>query len=113
MAAPSSTEILNKTRVVLESEGVKIDRNKDTDALGNQILPAMASMRDIQTPLYSWEPIGRGGVKRGILVRMRNIIVNVLERTIMRQQKYNELTYQAILELQSQLDAIKNSPRKS
>jgi hypothetical protein len=113
MAAPSSNEILSKTRVILESEGIKIDRDKDTDVLSNQILPAMASMRDIQTPLYSWEPIGRGGAKRNLLVKMRNIIVNVLERTIMRQQKYNELTYQAILELQSQLDAIKSSSRKS
>ena len=112
---PLSEQILQNTRDILKTEGVQQSVNSG-DTLASQVLPAMASTRDIQSAFYSFappkvkSPISAG--KNAVLRRMKNIVINIMERTVMRQQKYNELTYQAILELKAQIDELKrDAPR--
>lgn len=102
----SSEEILAKTRELLKNEGYDLEDGSTEDRLEKLIIPALAASRNVQGALYSYEPAyGSSPVrklKNFILGKLRNITVAVVEKAIMRQQKVNELTYRAILELQQE-----------
>lgn len=76
------------------------------DKLRSSILPALAASRSVQDSLYSWKPRQGGSftrrLKSSLLSKIKMVVVNVLERFVNKQQKYNELTYQAIVELASE-----------
>ncbi|MCA9379142.1 hypothetical protein KC640_01825 [Candidatus Dojkabacteria bacterium] len=106
MTTPSSEEILAKTRELLKNEGYDLEDNSTGDKLDKLIIPALAASRNVQGALYSYEPAYGSSIvrklKNFVLGKLRNITVAVVEKAIMRQQKVNELTYQAILELQKE-----------
>lgn len=95
---------------VLKNEGLDTDHNSNmspVEKLEKLIIPAFENSRNIQSSLYAYQPTPGSGfvrkVKNTILSKVRNITIAVLERTIMRQQKVNELTYQALLEIVKEL----------
>lgn len=99
-------ELLSKVNDVLKQEGIAVDQDSNlsgVEKLDKLILPALENSKNIQSSLYSYQPTpGKGfarKVKNIILSKVRNITIAVLERTIMRQQKVNELTFQALREL--------------
>lgn len=115
--APSSEEILAKTRELLRNEGYNLDDSSTDDKLGKLIIPALAASRNVQGALYSYEPAYGSSIvrklKNFILGKLRNITVAVVEKAIMRQQKVNELTYQAIIELQQQNAELRKQLERS
>lgn len=112
MTTPSTQEVLQNVDDLLSDEGLTPDQADSGHKLEEHILPVLEKSRDIQSYLYSYEPPHARGfvrkLKNTFLTKMRNIIVNVMERATMRQQKYNELTYQAILELAQENRELKS-----
>lgn len=106
----TSGQLLDHVNQVLETEGILTGNNSDMTAIEKiekLILPALENSKNIQSSLYAYQPTpGKGfmrKVKNTILSKVRNITIAVLERTIMRQQKVNELTFQALTELVKEL----------
>src|SRR5688500_2884171 len=102
---PSSTEILNNVNEVLANEGADTS-NQYTDSLDileKLILPGLKNSKNTMSSLYKYTPPQKGGIlgkfKGMVLIRLRNIILNVVEGESMKQHKFNELTYKAIEEL--------------
>ena len=102
--------VLTGVRQVLAAEGQSPDVSTHRSA--GELLTALAAARDIQTPFFAPASSGTGSagkkLKSMFTSRLRNIIINVLERTVLRQQKFNELTYQTITELQAQIDELRS-----
>ena len=46
-------------------------------------------------------------MKNMVLGRLKNITLNVVERESMKQQKFNELTYQSIQNLTKEIEELK------
>ncbi len=109
-------ELLENVNEILADEGYESSESESENKLEELILPALATSRDIQSYLYAYEPpSGKGFVrkiKNTLLSKLRNIIVNVLERLTMRQQKFNELTYQALIELTEENKNLKDQLSK-
>ena len=114
--APESQAILENAKKMLKAEGITTDSSEPDNKLEQHILPVLEKSRDIQSYLYSYEPPHASGIvrkaKNFVLTKFRNIIVNVMERVTMRQQKYNELLYQAIIELQRENAELKDQISK-
>ncbi|GAB4284436.1 MAG: hypothetical protein Kow0081_1610 [Candidatus Dojkabacteria bacterium] len=74
------------------------------------ILPGLYNSKNTLGSLYKFVPKQKSGIfgklKNKFLHKMKNIVINVVERESMRQQKFNELTYQSIMNLQKQIDEI-------
>jgi hypothetical protein len=94
--------LLKKVNEILENEGELIENNSKNslDAIEENIIPAMANAKNTLASLYKYAPKDKKGLigklKNGILGRLKNITLNVVERQSMQQQKFNELTYNAI-----------------
>ena len=116
MERPSSQEILDNVDELLADEGMAVDSGDKGSRLETHILPVLEKSRDIQSYLYSYEPPHAKGsvrnLKNTFLSKMRNIIINVMERVTMRQQKFNELTYQALVELQKENQELREQVSK-
>jgi hypothetical protein len=101
---PSSEEILAKATDFLQTQGVDNEGQPSTpEEKMAQIMEALTKARNTQSALYSWEPPSGGGlarkVKNTIQLKLKNIILNALEKYVARQQKFNEIAYQAIVAL--------------
>ncbi len=121
MSIPTSQQLIEKADAIIIAEGRDSAQSVNKDPIAKVeelILPALVSSKNIQSSLYSYRPTAGsspiGKVKLFILNKLRNVIIAVLERTIMRQQKVNELTYQTVVELtnmhrelQKELDSLK------
>lgn len=111
MATPSASELLANVQSVLQSEG-SVAESSNKDKLRELILPALESTRNTHSALYGYEPPHASGfvrkLKNFVLSKFRNVTINVLEQQVMKQQKFNELTYQALLEMSQELDRLKN-----
>lgn len=120
---PSASSVLTKTQEFLSNHGHAHEQIlTTTDRLKSDILPALESAKQIQSTLYGWEPPRNQGSVRKLkniaLIRMKNVVVSMLETTIMRQQKFNELVYQALVELEAenkrlQAELTKQSPNNT
>ena len=104
---PSAPEMSKKVDKFLESQGFDVQDTDQSDKLA-QIIKMLETSRNTQNALYSWEPAHGTGLVRGlknfILKKIKNVVVNILEKYINRQQKFNELTYQALVEIQASMD---------
>lgn len=111
MSAPSSKKILEKTRQFLHAHGELEDSASSKDKLRELIIPALQSSKNIQSAFYSWEPPHSKGLARKpknfILQKLKSIVINILEKSFMRQQKYNELLFQAVSELKTENDDLR------
>lgn len=100
---PNSAQILQNADDLLTAEGYENAADGSRDKLRDLVIPALTSAKDIQTSFYSWQPTqGNALIRVGkslVLGRLKNIIINVLDKMVTRQQKYNELMFQAVQEL--------------
>ncbi len=110
-----SSELLQQVDGVLRSEGMDSANNSKMtplEKLEKLIIPAFESSKNVQSSLYAYQPTPGSGlvrrIKNKLLTKVRNVTIAVLERTIMRQQKVNELAYQAIIELKEELKVLKS-----
>ena len=91
-------ELLVKIRELIKEEGIaNMSRIEDREQLINEfILPALDRSKDIQKDLYSDFTHQSSGllskVKRTIITKLANITRNVVEKSFMRQQKFNNNT---------------------
>ncbi len=103
--APSSDEILTNTRTFLHKQG--LNENVEAEDRLEKIFEILAASRNTASALYNWEPPqGKGlprKIKNFIQLKLKNIILNTLEKYVMRQQKYNEVVYQALLEIKTEI----------
>lgn len=106
---PNSEGLLNNVNQILTEEGSE-DTNQYTDSLDileKLILPGLKNSKNTMSSLYKYTPPQKGGIlgkfKGMILIRLRNIVLNVVEAESMKQHKFNELTYKAIEELTAEL----------
>lgn len=99
-------ELLTDVKSILAAEGIHSGAESEltsVDKLSRLIFPALENSKNIQASLYSYQPTpGKSfmrKLKNSILSKIRNVTIAILERTIMRQQKVNELTFLALKEL--------------
>lgn len=91
-------DLLDKIRAVIKEEGVaNMSRIEDRDELINEfILPALERSKDIQKDLYTDFTSDSSGtltqLKRKVINKIANITRNVVEKSFMRQQKFNNNT---------------------
>lgn len=105
---PSSEELIAKSEYMLEQEGLNATTIQDPLLkLEAYIIPGLENSKNILGSLYLWEPSQKNGLigklKNSILVRIRNIVLNVLERQVMRQQKFNDLMFESVKAISEQL----------
>lgn len=99
-----SKDILQKVGAILEDEKQDIQKQlQGYEKLDQYIIPALEKNKNTLASLYQFAPKTRQGIvgkiKGKILQKLHNVVINAVERESMRQQKYNDLLYQAILEL--------------
>ncbi len=95
-------EVLKKVDDLLEKEGLNKEDLSNDEKLSKYILPSLEQSKSTLSNLYKFQPNSNGTlgkIKEKILSKLKNIVINVVERESMRQQKFNELTYQAIVAL--------------
>lgn len=109
----NTEQILKKAEELLAEEQRSIPKDIDSyEKLSKYILPALEKNKSTLASLYQFAPktsssfLGR--IKAKILSKLRNITINVVERESMKQQKYNELVYQALTELYNLYDQQNN-----
>ncbi len=105
------TLLKNANNILSMEEGI----NSEVEVSGKSkltdfVLPGMLSSKNTLGSLYKFEPASKRGVvgkiKQKILTKMKNIVLNVVERESMKQQKFNELTYNAIDLLNSRINEL-------
>jgi hypothetical protein len=96
----ASESILQKVNKVLEEDGMQVPELTPEQKLHEYILPGMQSAKATLASLYSYKPKQYSGIlgsiKYKILNKLKHVVLNVVERESMRQQKFNELTTKAI-----------------
>lgn len=103
--APTANDLLIKAKEVLKNEGTDLDAQElsNTDLLNEFILPGLKNSKDTLSTIYAFQSRAREGIlgqfKTKIQNKIINTVVNVIEKPSMKQQKFNELTYQAIEKL--------------
>lgn len=104
-------DVLASVNDHLRNQGVNPEYSTAGRPQMETLLNSLKAARDTQSALYSWNPPhGKDNlrqVKNTLLQKIKNIIVNVLEKTVMRQQKYNELLYLSVEELNRQVSDLK------
>lgn len=97
-------KLIQNVNKILEEEGVNMNSNNTEENL-QYILKAMESSKDILSPLYSFKSRERGGLIGKIKTKIQNkiifTVINVIEKQSQKQQKFNELVYRYIQELDS------------
>ena len=98
--------LLEKVNKVLESEGVAASQLTNEEKLYDFIFPGIENAKSTLSSLHKNKkkkgnsPIGK--IKSFILKRVRNIVINTVEAESMKQQKFNDMTYQALVILQEE-----------
>jgi hypothetical protein len=109
---PTGEEILASTNEALKAEGISINEySSPLEEVQKFLLPSMQNAKNTLAALYKFVPKQKFGVvgklKNLILARLKNITLNVVERESMKQQKFNELTYQSIQNLTKEIEELK------
>ncbi|MCA9381177.1 hypothetical protein KC678_02840 [Candidatus Dojkabacteria bacterium] len=95
-------EVLKRIGELIEDEGISTKSNLSTEELFKEfILPSLDQSKQTLSSLYKFEVKNYSGIfgklKSKIINKIKNIVINVVERESMRQQKFNELVYQSLL----------------
>jgi DNA primase large subunit len=95
------TEFLKKLDDYLTDHGLSASEYLDTKAKLDQYgLPALAATKSILNDIYSYRPPTGDGilrkVKNKIINLIRNVSISTIELSTIKQNKFNELTYQFI-----------------
>jgi hypothetical protein len=113
MSAITESDLLQKAKSILESEGVELEGESLTDSqlLKDFILPGLKSSKEVLSSIYAFKPRKRGDFigkfKSKIQEKIVNTVVNVMEKQSMKQQKFNELVYQAIEKLITENETLR------
>lgn len=95
-------KFLDKTAKLLELQGETIDNKpqSEEEMLISYIIPGLENSKEILSGIYSQKTRSRKGflgrIKSFLHQKLINIVINVIERPMVKQQKFNELTYKAI-----------------
>jgi len=97
-------ELLRKVRELLKHEGVSSsDKIEIENEIESYLLPSLDKFREVQRFIYEPFLYDKEGVvsklKNQILNKIGNVSRNVIERSIMRQQKYNDNVYILLMHL--------------
>jgi len=97
-------KLLEKVRNLLKNEGVSSrDKIEVENEIESYLLPALDKFREVQRFIYEpflYEKSGFvGKSKNKVLNRMGNVSRNVVEKSVMRQQKYNDNVYILLMHL--------------
>jgi hypothetical protein len=88
-------ELLARVRELIKAEGGAGDNDKSPeDEILKYVLPSLQNTKDILSDLNK-DVFTKGGglkgkVKHKVMTKVGNIARNVLERSLMKQQKYND-----------------------
>ena len=91
--------LLEKVNNVLKEEQVNFSNIPNDEKLNSYIIPSLEQSKNTLSNLYKYEPIGKGvfrKLKVMIFSKLKNIVINIVEKESTRQQKFNELAFQAI-----------------
>lgn len=97
-------ELLKKVKELLKYEGVpSSDKIEIENEIESYLLPSLDKFREVQRFIYEPFLYDKEGVvsklKNQILNKIGNVSRNVVERSIMRQQKYNDNVYILLMHL--------------
>ena len=111
-----SEELLEKVNQIIKNEGFAAPEDlSSSEKLDKYIIPGIQNSKNTLAELYKFSPKDKQGfvgkLKNMILGKVKNITLNVVERESMRQQKFNELTYQALVEMKKELEGLKSSTK--
>lgn len=105
---PSSEDLLQKVAGILDEHGLsqpKVDAGTVLDEA--TLWRALGDNKDVQKYLYSWQPTQSpkmlARAKNKIVGKLRNVIVNVLERFVVKQDNYNQFVYKVLQAQQAEL----------
>lgn len=97
-------ELLKKVRELLKHEGISSSNKVEIEnEIESYLLPSLDKFREVQRFIYEPFLYDKEGVisklKNRILNKIGNVSRNVVERSIMRQQKYNDNVYILLMHL--------------
>lgn len=109
---PSGEELLEKVTGILDEHGLSQPKVAARTVLDEATLwRALGDNKDVQKYLYSWQPPQSQKVlqraKNKIVGKLRNIIVNVLERFVVKQDGYNQFVYKVLQAQQAELTQLR------
>jgi hypothetical protein len=112
----TAEELLQKVDELLAKEGHNVSELTREEKLYDFVLPGLEKSKSTLSSLYKYEPRNKrgifGAIKFKILSKLKNIIINVVERESMSQQKVNELTFQAFVLLTEEIKTLKEKSTK-
>lgn len=118
MSENTKAEVLLKNvKYVLENEGTQTQKEMTSlEKLYKYLIPAMQNSKDTLEVLYDYKPREKSGIvgrlKNKILNKLKNVTLSTIEKQAIRQQKYNDLVFQAIENLSKEIEAIKTQIQK-
>lgn len=97
-------ELLKKVRALLKSEGVTSSEKLQVEnEIESYLLPVLDKFREVQHLIYEPFLYEESGVikklKNKILEKVGNVTRNVVEKSFMRQQKYNDSVHTLLIHL--------------
>jgi hypothetical protein len=94
MKTERQQKLLEEVRKLLAEEGYRSGQEPDAEELITRyVLPALESSKDIQRHLYTDFTGGGGGIrslKNKVIKKFANVTRNTVEKSFMRQQKFND-----------------------
>jgi hypothetical protein len=106
-------ELIKNAQDVLKNEYGEIDVHKKEgiEFIKEYLISGMNNTKDILSPLYAYQTRQRLGFFGKLKSLIQNKIVftaiNVFERPGIKQQKFNELTYQTIVKLTEEIEELR------
>lgn len=93
---PTADELLARLRDLLEQEGISIPENTKTDGkmIESYVLPALENSQNVLADLYTDIAGGSGsfkGLKQKLVQKIASVSRNTMEKSMIRQQRYNEM----------------------
>jgi hypothetical protein len=107
-----SQKLLENAKKIVESEGNNISKDlSPLEKISKYLIPAMENSKDTLEVLYDYKPREKSGfvgkLKNKILNKIKNVTLSTIEKQAIRQQKYNDLVFQAIENLKKEIEDIK------
>lgn len=107
----TAEDLLKKVDELLEKEGHDVKKLSREQKLYEFVLPGLEKSKGTLSGLYKYEPRRKrgflGSLKYKFLSKIKNIVINVVENESMRQQKVNELIFQAFVLLTEEIKELK------
>jgi hypothetical protein len=111
MNKPTQSELLQAADA-LNSQPESVEFK---DKLAEMTIPLLKNNHDIQSQFGTWKPTKSGiwFFANLIQTKLANIVVAVTQPAIRKQQKFNQLALEAIIELKRENDQLKQQLKAS